>query len=230
MQELASVALDAYRSLVDQPGFFAFFEQATPIREIEQLPIASRPAHRHGSRGLADLRAIPWVFAWTQNRCMIPAWYGLGTAFISFAESHADGWKTLHDMYEGWPFFRATLDNAVLALAKSDMAIGRMYADLVEDGETRERIWGLIAREYERSREAVLRTNGQSDLLSEIPWLKRSIMLRNPNTDPLNLVQVDWMRRLRDAERRGDEEMQAECRELLRLTIEGVAAGMRSTG
>ena len=211
-------------------GFLTFFEQATPIVEIESLPIASRPAHRHGVRTLADLRAIPWVFAWTQNRCMIPAWYGIGTAFQRFAASRAGGWALLHEMYEGWPFFRATLDNAVLALAKSDLAIGRMYADLVEDQEVRERIWGLIAGEFERSRDAVLRTNGQTDLLSELPWLKQSIRVRNPNTDPLNLVQVQWLRRLRDAERRGDTARQAECRELLRLTIEGVAAGMRTTG
>ena len=230
MQALAAEALTAYRGLIEQPDFLTFFEQATPIVEIESLPIASRPAHRHGVRSLADLRAIPWVFAWTQNRCMIPAWYGIGTAFQRFAAARAGGWKLLREMYEGWPFFRATLDNAVLALAKSDLAIGRMYADLVEEEDVRERIWGLIAGEFERSRDAVLRTNGQADLLSEIPWLKQSIRVRNPNTDPLNLVQVQWLRRLRDAERRGDAARQAECRELLRLTIEGVAAGMRTTG
>jgi phosphoenolpyruvate carboxylase len=230
MQELATEALAAYRGLIDQPGFLAFFEQATPIREIESLPIASRPAHRRGIRSLADLRAIPWVFAWTQNRCMIPAWYGIGSAFQCFARAHEDGWSTLQEMYEGWPFFRATLDNAVLALAKSEMEIGRMYAQLVEDGEIRERIWGLIAAEYARSREAALKTNGHADLLEEIPWLKRSITLRNPNTDPLNLVQVEWLRRLREAEQEGNVPRQTECRELLRLTIEGVAAGMRTTG
>lgn len=230
MQELATEALAAYRGLIDQPGFLAFFEQATPIREIESLPIASRPAHRRGIRSLTDLRAIPWVFAWTQNRCMIPAWYGIGSAFQCFARAHSDGWSTLQEMYEGWPFFRATLDNAVLALAKSEMEIGRMYAQLVEDVEIRERIWGLIAAEYGRSRDAALKTNGHADLLEEIPWLKRSIMLRNPNTDPLNLVQVEWLRRLREAEQEGNGQRQTECRELLRLTIEGVAAGMRTTG
>ena len=230
MQELATEALAAYRGLIDQPGFLAFFEQATPIREIESLPIASRPAHRRGIRSLSDLRAIPWVFAWTQNRCMIPAWYGIGSAFQCFARAHPDGWSTLQEMYAGWPFFRATLDNAVLALAKSEMEIGRLYAQLVEDAEIRERIWGLIAGEYGRSRDAALKTNGHADLLEEIPWLKRSIMLRNPNTDPLNLVQVEWLRRLRQAELEGDAPRQTECRELLRLTIEGVAAGMRTTG
>jgi phosphoenolpyruvate carboxylase len=136
----------------------------------------------------------------------------------------------LQEMYASWPFFRATLDNAVLALAKADLDIGRMYAELVDDAEVRERIWGLIAAEYGRSRDAVLLVNGQPGLLHEIPWLQQSIRVRNPNTDPLNLVQVEWLSRLRDAERRGDLQRQAESRELLRLTIEGVAAGMRTTG
>jgi phosphoenolpyruvate carboxylase len=230
MEELSREALAAYRALVEEPCFLLYFEQATPIREIESLPIASRPAHRHGARGLADLRAIPWVFAWTQNRCMIPAWYGLGSAFEAYGRAHPDGSTTLRAMYEGWPFFRATLDNAVLALAKSDMDIGRAYAALVEDTEARERIWGMIESEYTRSRDAVLATNGQPNLLEEVPWLQNSIRQRNPNTDPLNLLQVEWLRRLRESERAGDEEEQKECRELLRLTIEGVAAGMRTTG
>ena len=230
MEELSKEALTAYRALIEEPCFLSYFEQATPILEIESLPIASRPAHRHDTRGLSDLRAIPWVFAWTQNRCMIPAWFGLGSAFEAFAKAHEDGWKTLREMYDGWPFFRATLDNAVLALAKSDMDIGRTYAELVEDAEARERIWGMISAEYRRSSDSVLRTNGQPELLAEVGWLQHSIRLRNPNTDPLNLVQVEWLRRLREAERRGDEAQQRECRELLRLTIEGVAAGMRTTG
>jgi phosphoenolpyruvate carboxylase len=230
MEELSREALAAYRALVEEPSFLSYFEQATPIREIESLPIASRPAHRHGARGLSDLRAIPWVFAWTQNRCMIPAWYGLGSAFQAYGRTHPGGGETLRAMYEGWPFFRATLDNAVLALAKSDLDIGRAYSALVDDTAARERIWALIESEYVRSREAVLATNGQPSLLEEVPWLQSSIRLRNPNTDPLNLLQVEWLRRLRDAERRGDEEEQKACRELLRLTIEGVAAGMRTTG
>jgi phosphoenolpyruvate carboxylase len=230
MEELARDAFSSYRSLVEAPDFLSWFQQATPILEIESLPIASRPAHRDGRRGLADLRAIPWVFAWTQNRCMVPAWYGLGTAFQAFGRAHSEGWRLLRDMYEGWQFFRATIDNAALALAKSDLEIGRLYADLVEDPEIRERIWGMIREEYGRSREGVLRANGQPELLDEVPWLQQSIRVRNPNTDPLNLVQVEWLHRLRDAERRGAQGEIAELRELLRLTIEGVAAGMRTTG
>jgi phosphoenolpyruvate carboxylase len=230
MEELAREAFAAYRALIEDPCFLTYFEQATPILEIESLPIASRPAHRTGARGLSDLRAIPWVFAWTQNRCMIPAWFGLGSAFSAFARAHKEGWETLRAMYNGWPFFRATLDNAVLALAKSDMEIGRSYAELVQDAAARERIWRLISAEFERSRDAVLKTNGQPELLEEVGWLQHSIKLRNPNTDPLNLLQVEWLRRLRAAEQSGDEEKQKQCREMLRLTIEGVAAGMRTTG
>ena len=246
MEELAREALAAYRALIEEPSFLTWFEEATPILEIESMPIASRPAYRRQNatssgrqnatssgreaHGLADLRAIPWVFAWTQNRCMIPAWYGLGSALHAFARTHQDGWETLRAMYEGWEFFRATLDNAVLALAKSDLQIGRMYAELVKDAVIRERIWGMIAAEYTRSREGVLRTNVQPELLEEIPWLQQSIRVRNPNTDPLNLVQVEWLRRLREARAAGDESLETQCRELLRLSIEGVAAGMRTTG
>ena len=230
MGELSRSALASYRALIEEPGFLAYFEQSTPIGEIEALPIASRPAHRHGDRTLADLRSIPWVFAWTQSRCLIPAWYGIGSAFQAFAASHEDGWETLREMYGGWSFFRATMDNAVLALAKADMDIARLYADLVEEESIRQRIWGLISAEYERSRAAVLATNGQRELLEEVPWLRRSITVRNPNTDPLNLIQVEWLRRLRECEKRGDLDGQAACRDMLRLTIEGVATGMRTTG
>ncbi|HVO39727.1 MAG TPA: phosphoenolpyruvate carboxylase [Spirochaetia bacterium] len=230
MGELSRSALAAYRALIEEPGFLTYFEQSTPIGEIEALPIASRPAHRHGGRSLSDLRSIPWVFAWTQSRCLIPAWYGLGSAFQEFAAAHADGWETLREMYGGWAFFRATLDNAVLALAKADMGIARLYAGLVEDEAVREKIWGLISAEHARSRAAVLATNGQPELLEEIPWLRRSITVRNPNTDPLNIIQVEWLRRLRECERRSDTEGQAACRDMLRLTIEGVATGMRTTG
>jgi phosphoenolpyruvate carboxylase len=230
MKELSRSSLLHYRALIEAPGFLTYFEQSTPIGEIESLPIASRPAHRHGGRSLSDLRSIPWVFAWTQSRCLIPAWYGIGAAFASFAEQHEDGWETLREMYGGWSFFRATIDNAALALAKADQGIACLYAALVDEREIRDRIWQLIATEYAWSREAVLRTQGQPELLDEIPWLKRSITVRNPNTDPLNLIQVEWLKRLRECERRGDEEGQAACRDMLRLTIEGVATGMRSTG
>ncbi len=230
MAELSLASLSHYHALIDEPGFLTYFEQSTPIGEIESLPIASRPAHRHGGRSLADLRSIPWVFAWTQSRCLIPAWYGIGTAFTSFAAARQDGWEMLREMYGAWSFFRATIDNAALALAKADQGIACLYAGLVDDQEIRSRIWQRISSEYLLSTDAVLRTQGQTELLGEIPWLRRSITVRNPNTDPLNMIQVEWLQRLRECERRGDLDCQAASRDLLRLTIEGVATGMRTTG
>jgi phosphoenolpyruvate carboxylase len=230
MRELSMASLTHYRVLIEEPGFLSYFEQSTPIGEIESLPIASRPAHRHGGRSLADLRSIPWVFAWTQSRCLIPAWYGIGAAFTAFAARRDDGWEMLREMYGSWSFFRATIDNAALALAKADQGIACLYAGLVDDPELRERIWQRIATEYTLAKSAVLRTQGQAELLEEVPWLQRSITVRNPNTDPLNMIQVEWLRRLRESELQGDHESEAACRDLLRLTIEGVATGMRTTG
>ncbi len=230
MEELSSRALSAYRLLVEEPGFLQYFEQSTPINEIESLPIASRPAHRSGKRTLDDLRAIPWVFAWTQARCLIPAWYGIGSAFEAFGGGSPQGWDTLREMYQQWSFFRATLDNAALALAKADMPIARLYSRLVAEPAARERIWRLVSQEFEAARRAVLKINGQPDLLAEVPWLAQSIEVRNPNTDPLNLIQVEWLRRKRQSESAADGVGAERCKSLLRLTVEGVASGMRTTG
>ena len=230
LDELALAAYENYRSLVQAPGFLVYFLQATPIEEIETLPIASRPSRRHGERRLEDLRAIPWVFSWTQSRHLIPAWYGTGSAFERVAGARANGWKLLSEMYEEWAFFRATIDNAVLALSKSDMNIAFRYAELVEDRESRDRIWGMISAEFRRTREAVLRVNGRQELLAEVPWLQRSIQVRNPNTDPLNLIQIEWLRRLRKAEGGVSPDELEEIHSLIRLTIQGLAAGMRTTG
>jgi phosphoenolpyruvate carboxylase len=234
MEELDQAALEAYRRLVGEEGFIEFFQQATPIAEIESLPIASRPAHRRGGRTLADLRAIPWVFAWTQSRYLLPAWYGVGSAFLSYAERdpplRAGRWETLQRMYRRWPFFQATLDNAALALAKADLPVMSLYAELVQPQELGGRIRGLVAAEFERSRRAVLRVTGRRELLQQVPWLRHSIQVRNPNTDPLNFIQMEWLRRLRETVARGDRAGQERCHDLLRLTIEGVASGMRTTG
>ena len=230
MDKLAERSLAAYRRLVEAPGFLAYFGQATPIEEIESLPIASRPARRYGERRLEDLRAIPWVFAWTQSRHLLPAWYGVGMAFEEIASELEDGWDTFKEMYRDWAFFRATMDNAVLALAKTDINISRHYAALVEGAEIRERIWQTIAAEYERSCRSVLAITGQPELLADVPWLQRSIQVRNPNTDPLNFIQIEWLRRLRAAEGRADEREIEEYHDILRLTIQGLAAGMRTTG
>jgi phosphoenolpyruvate carboxylase len=226
MDKLATRSYKAYREFVEQPQFIEYFAQGTPIEEIENLPIASRPARR-GERRLEDLRAIPWVFSWTQNRCMIPAWYGLGSALEEMQLAGGDDWRVTLEMYRQWPFFQATIDNAILALAKTDLYVGQRYATLVESPELRQRIFSLIAAEHERSRRNILAIVGGTDLLSNTPWLQRSIEFRNPYVDPLNLIQVEWFRRLRG----GTESIDAaEIHDLLRLTVQGVAAGMRTTG
>lgn len=217
--QLSERSMVAYRELVEHPLFLDYFANATPINEIENLKLGSRPSRRRGERTLNDLRAIPWVFSWTQARVLLPAWYGLGTGLQG-----ADLEK-LREMYAEWPFFRATMDNAVLALAKSDLGIARLYAGLVSE-ETRDAIWGRLHAEHEATRQAVLAVTGTSELLEEVPWLQRSIRIRNPYVDPLNFVQVELFRRLEQAPPEEQEELHA----LLRLTIQGVASGLRTTG
>jgi phosphoenolpyruvate carboxylase len=225
IEQLAKRSCEAYRELVRLPGFMEFFASATPIEEIEDLPIGSRPARRGGRRALEDLRAIPWVFSWTQNRCIIPAWYGLGTALSEIKYGDRAGWQTVSEMYRGWPFFKATIENASLALSKADMYIGQAYSELLEDSSARRRFWPLVAGERDRARQAILDMTGESDLLSETPWLQASIDVRNPYIDPLNLIQIELLRR-----RRGAADDAEALKHLLRLTIQGVAAGMRTTG
>ena len=221
---MAERSWSVYRELVDQPGFIRYFSETTPIDDIETLPIASRPSRRRGERTLDDLRAIPWVFAWTQSRCMIPAWYGLGTALVEVKYDDRHAWQNVCDMYRQWPFFQATIDNATLALAKADMYIAQRYSELVDDADVRRPIWQRIAAERDRTRQAILDIVGGGELLATTPWFQRSIEARNPYIDPLNLIQIEFMRRRR--ERPDDESL----RDLLRLCVQGIAAGMRTTG
>ncbi|TVP49512.1 MAG: phosphoenolpyruvate carboxylase [Gemmatimonadales bacterium] len=231
-ESLARTSREAYRTLVDHPGFIRYFEEATPIQGIEDLPIGSRPARRGGQRSLSSLRAIPWVFSWTQSRHMLPAWYGLGSAVEAVARGaggeHADPMETLRDLYRTSSFFRATIDNAELALAKADMGIARIHGRLVEDAEVRRQIGEMIEAEFARSRAAVLALTGQAELLDQVPWLKRSIQVRNPYVDPLNLLQVTLFRRLRTVPE--GSEAESDARELIRLTIQGISGGLRTTG
>ena len=235
-EALSKRSLEVYRELVDQPGFMPFFAETTPIEDIENLPIGSRPSRRRGERSLDDLRAIPWVFSWTQNRCLIPAWYGLGSALAEVKDEDRGQWQTVCEMYRQWPFFGATIDNAALALAKADMFVARRYADLAESAETRERTWVRIASERDRTRQAILDIVSLPELLAATPWFERSIDVRNPYIDPLNLIQIECMRRRRaltssatDVEA-VDQREAAALRDLLRLTVQGIAAGMRTTG
>ncbi|MBM4009854.1 MAG: phosphoenolpyruvate carboxylase [Planctomycetes bacterium] len=229
-ERMAEGSFAAYRELVDQPGFIGYFSQTTPIDEIETLPIASRPSRRRGERTLDDLRAIPWVFAWTQSRCMIPAWYGLGTALTDVKYADRRAWQAICDMYRQWPFFQATIDNATLALAKADMVIAQRYSELATDDDSRRRIWQRIAAERDRTRQAILDIVGGGELLATTPWFQRSIEARNPSIDPLNLIQIEFLRRRR-AELEADPASSGDHhRGILRLCVQGIAAGMRTTG
>jgi phosphoenolpyruvate carboxylase len=229
-EQMSVRSREVYRELVDQPGFISYFSQTTPIEDIENLPIASRPSRRRGERSLDDLRAIPWVFAWTQNRCMIPAWYGLGTALIEIKYDDRQQWRTVCDMYRGWPFFQATIDNATLALAKADMVIAQRYSELCSDNDIRRRIWQRIAAERDKARQAILDIVGGGELLANTPWFQRSIEARNPSIDPLNLIQIEFMRRRAAAPQADDGQLDPAVGDLLRLCVQGIAAGMRTTG
>ncbi len=179
---------------------------------------------------VSDLRAIPWVFAWTQNRCLLPAWYGLGTALADIQQHDAEAWKLVGQLYREWPFFQAAIDNAALALAKSDMYIGQHYAKLATSAEGSQHIWQLIADEYARSRQAVIDIVGGDELLSNTRWFQNSIEARNPYIDPLNLIQIDWLKRRMELPPDAPPEQLQQFSDLLRLTVQGIAAGMRTTG
>lgn len=223
LDDLAEASLKHYRELVEHPQFLEFFQHATPIQGVERMAIGSRPSRRPSDarQGLSGLRAIPWVFSWTQNRVILPAWYGLGTAFQTVPL------ESLVELYQNWPFFRAVIDNAELALAKADMEIARCYTQLLEGDWQANPIMQLLEAEFERSRQVVLALTGREALLQAQPWLERSIRVRNPYVDPLNLIQVETFRRLRSCE--NDHWLELYWN-LLRMTIQGVAAGLRTTG
>ena len=227
METISERSFAKYRRLLESPNFVEYFRTATPVSDIEQLPIGSRPSRRKPGGGLGDLRAIPWVFSWTQTRCLLPAWYGIGVA-MQPALDDAASYKLLKTMYADWPFFRAMIDNAELALAKSDTSIASHYAALAAGKATLEAITADIAEEFQSSRAAVLQLTGRAELLDGVAWLKESIRVRNRFIDPLNLIQVELIRRGRK-DNVGNEEAER-LRHLTRLSINGVAAGMRTSG
>ena len=228
MDTMAEESRRRYRALVfEDPGFQAYFEQATPIEEIAQLNTGSRPVSRGGTLAVEDLRAIPWVFAWMQNRHLLPAWYGAGSAFADFA-GRAGGVECLRDMYQHWLFFRSLVDNLQMVLAKADMRIARQYATLVSDERERDRLFSIIEAEFERAHEAVLQITGQASVLERQPQLLASLRLRDPYIDPMSYFQVRLLRELRRLPA-GDPGRAAHLQAVLR-TINGIAAGLQNTG
>lgn len=227
MDELAARAYATYRALVEHPLFVCYFHQATPIDHIARLNIGSRPAKRKQTAGIDDLRAIPWVFAWTQSRVNLPGWYGLGYALETWTEEDPEPrLARLQEMYRQWPFFRTVVDNAQMSLRKADLIIATLYATLADE-ETCTAIFEPIRAEYQRTERMILRVTGYRDLLDNEPWLQRSIRLRNPYVDPLNYIQVALLCRLRAAPPPGEAE---KLEHAVLLSVNGVAAGLRNTG
>lgn len=229
-EALSQASMAAYRSLVyETPGFTEYFFGATPIREIAELNIGSRPASRKPSQRIEDLRAIPWSFSWGQCRLTLPGWYGFGSAVQQFLEdtpgqSRKEGLALLQKMYRQWPFFRTLLSNMDMVLAKSDLALASRYAELVGDARLRKRIFGSIEEEWHRTAEALAAITGEKQRLAGNAALARSIRHRFPYIDPLHHLQVELVRRWREG--KADER----ARRGIHLSINGIAAGLRNTG
>jgi phosphoenolpyruvate carboxylase len=223
---MAEVSTAAYRDLVyEDPDFAGFFHAATPVREVSRLQLGSRPARRRASMRIEDFRAIPWVFSWTQARAVLPAWFGLGTALQTAREEY--GVELLREMERDWPYFAALISNAEMACVKADLDIARRYADLCSDEEIRERIWGTIEQEFERTVREVCAVRDEAQLLDREPILQRAIARRNPFIDPLSFVQLELLRRLRAP---GGDPDDAELVRASLLAINGIAGGLRNTG
>jgi phosphoenolpyruvate carboxylase len=225
MDELSRIAGEHYRLRISlDPEVLQYFELSTPVNELDRMKIGSRPSRRSDSRSLADLRAIPWVFGWMQSRCALPAWFGVGHALDEYRLRGEVEAAFLGEMFTAFPLFTLMIRNVELAMAKADLGIAGLYADLVTDKSLRTRVFEMIAEEFRRTREAILWITGQTELLEQNAVLARSIRLRNPYVDPMSLIQVEMLRR----KRRGGATEGVD--EALGATINGIAAGLHNTG
>jgi len=230
LDQLSATSFAFYKQhIVDDPETFTYFEQATPVAELEHARIGSRPAKRKDAsatqkRSMADLRAIPWVFGWMQSRHLVPAWFGVGHALESFVHAAPGNLDLLQTMAKSFPLFLDMIRNVELALPKADFGIARLYASLVEDADLRDRVFNRIEAEFNLTRRMLLLVTGQRDLLETNPVLNQSIRLRNPYVDPLSLLQVELLRRKRSGEDSPD------LNRAITATINGISAGLRNTG
>jgi phosphoenolpyruvate carboxylase len=223
-QTLADRSMDHYRQFIQQQGFDRYLRNCTALPLIENLPLGSRPSRRSGAQSFADLRAIPFTFAWNQVRMPINAFFGLGHAFTTLA---SDEQAYARQLYGEWPWFRAIIDNAELALARCEPSITQQYAQLDAEAEASLALWQALETECERATDAVLYIKQQRRILETVPWLDRTIRVRNPYVDMLNLIQVELIRRSRiepDAEQAPINDYAS------RLTVQAIAAGLRNTG
>jgi phosphoenolpyruvate carboxylase len=224
LDELSEIAYGFYRKhILEDQGVVTYFEQSTPVGELENAKIGSRPSRRNASTRLSDLRAIPWVFGWTQSRLLVPAWFGVGFSLEQFLEKPG-ALELLQTMAREFPLFIDLLRNVELALGKVDLATARLYSELVSDKQLRERVYDMFDAEFHRSVRALLAVTQQSELLESNQVLAHSIKLRNPYVDPMHLIQVDMLRR----KRAGEDTPQVN--HAIAATISGISAGLRNTG
>jgi phosphoenolpyruvate carboxylase len=238
LDELSAASFAYYtKHIVEDPEVFIYFEQATPVAELEHARIGSRPAKRADAsaqkkRSMADLRAIPWVFGWMQSRHVVPAYFGVGHALERFVASRPDGLTVLREMMASFPLFLDIVRNVEMALAKADFGIAKLYASLVTDAALRDRVFTTLETEFTRTRRMVLAVTGQTQLLERNPVLANSIRLRNPYVDPMSLLQLELLRRKRSGDKNQAEtsESKAELDRAITATINGISAGLRNTG
>ena len=229
MESISGDAFAFYRQhIAENPEIIPYFEQATPVNELEHARIGSRPARRSQNRSLEDLRAIPWVFGWMQSRHAVPAWFGVGHALERFSDRSPQHAELLREMMHDFPFFAALIRSVEIAMAKADFSIARLYAGLVSDSALGDRVFTMLNDEFDRSRRAILGVTGQHELLEKNPVLARSVRLRNPYVDPLSLIQVDLLRRKREAA--GSEVSDPVLDFAIGATMNGIAAGLHNTG
>ena len=224
MDEIVSESYTIYRDLVfNNPHFYDYFFTASPIREVSSLNIGSRPAARKTITEIDGLRAIPWVFSWSQNRVMLPGWYGVGSSFKRFVDKDPNNLAKLQKMYESWPFFRSLLSNVDMVLSKSNMNIAFEYTKMCESDEVRS-IFHTILDEWQLTKNMILSIEQNEELLAELPFLKASLDYRMPYFNVLNYIQIELIRRLRRGEFSKEQES------LIHITINGVATGLRNSG
>lgn len=224
MDKIVEESNKIYRKLVfENHAFLDYFFQATPIKEISNLNIGSRPASRKKLTDFSGLRAIPWVFSWSQSRIMFPGWYGVGSAFANFINADPTHLKELQEMYKGWPFFHSLLSNVDMVLSKSNMEIAREYASLCDDEETK-KVFDIIYQEWKLTKKVILQIEDHDDLLAEAPILKQSLDYRMPYFNILNYIQIEMIKRGRE------DEIQGVYQSIIPITINGVASGLRNSG
>ncbi len=226
MRGVSYSSMSAYREFVyETDGFIDYFHEATPIHFISKLNIGSRPSKRKVSDNIGDLRAIPWVFAWTQNRSIIPAWYGVGSGIESVMNER--GLDELKECYRQCPLFNTTIDNIAMALMKVDMSIAKLYNQFVKEPEVRDRVWGMAMSEYNRTMELILALREESELLEKEKMLRKSILLRKPYLSALSLFQIDLIKKYQEAKY---DELRDKITDQISSTIVGIAQGIRNTG